>query len=286
MKRYLTGSLTACLAALALAASAGAQGGPVGLTGSVWTGNENLDGFGTLKFEFLAGGKVVMTDAKERVDGAYTQTGSQVRLAFFNGTVIYTGTLKGQQIAGTASNGKASWGWSVQRQGGGLPPAPMPGPGGNAPGGVGPGGAAQGKLTPQNLSEYLRKVGFQPQVMNPPNGTPYCVLNLKNDAGWNFAIEVTVTKEGGMWLTAPLGQLPQGEAPANRLLQLLEANNPIAPCFFTYRAADNRICMKLEVVGTQADRFRADLTMMCNTIQQTHTLWNTPAWQGNPGGNP
>jgi hypothetical protein len=281
MKRYLTGSLTACLLALGLTATASAQGGvggQAGLNGSVWSGSENLDGFGALKFEFFPGGKVVMTDAKDRVDGTYTLNGGQVRLAFFNGTVIYSGTVNGPQLSGTASNGKSNWAWSVRRQGGpggGVPPAPMPGPG----------GAAQAKMTPQALPDYLRRVGYEPQVMNPPNGTPYCVLRLKNDAGWNFVIEVTVNKDGGVWLTAPLGQLPAGQAPANRLLQLLEANNPIAPCAFAYRASDNRICLKLEIVNLQEARFRTDVTLMCNVIQRTYDLWNTTAWQGDKGGN-
>jgi hypothetical protein len=106
------------LLTLALPPFAGAQDAPTGLGGSVWSGSEDLGGYGALQFEFFAGGKVVMTDARDRVSGTYTQAGAQVRLAFFNGRVVYSGTVSGQQMTGSAGNGKSDWKWSVRRRGG------------------------------------------------------------------------------------------------------------------------------------------------------------------------
>jgi transglutaminase-like putative cysteine protease len=117
MMRRMTITLSACLLAAALPPFAGAQSGPAGLGGSVWSGSESLDGYGALRFEFFAGGKVEMTDARDRVSGTYTQEGTRVRLAFFNGRVVYNGTVNGPQLAGSAGNGRTDWKWSVRRLG-------------------------------------------------------------------------------------------------------------------------------------------------------------------------
>src|SRR5262245_45645717 len=120
MTRCVMVALSACFLGLALPCFAGAQSGPGGakaLGGSVWSGSEDLGGYGALQFAFSAGGKVIMTDARERVSGTYTQTGAQVRLAFFYGRVVYNGTVNGQQMTGSASNGKTDWKWSVRRLG-------------------------------------------------------------------------------------------------------------------------------------------------------------------------
>lgn len=74
-----------------------------------------------------------MQDAKETVLGNWTGNDSTVTLRFFNGGVVYSGTIKGQSMSGSARNGKETWTWAV-KQG---QPAQAQGPGGLNPGGIG-----------------------------------------------------------------------------------------------------------------------------------------------------
>lgn len=88
---------------------------PQGLAKSTWIGTESLQGYSRLEFRFEADGKVTMIDADGSQSGAYSQQGNTVTLQFYNGTVVYTGTLNGTTLAGTASNGKSSWDFNVSR---------------------------------------------------------------------------------------------------------------------------------------------------------------------------
>jgi len=81
-----------------------------------WVGSENLSGFGKLSFTMNPGGKAVMVDAKERSEGTWQQKGKQFTLRFYGGRVVYTGTLNGSTLSGTANNGKSNWTWTVQTQ--------------------------------------------------------------------------------------------------------------------------------------------------------------------------
>ncbi len=85
------------------------------LVGSLWTGSENLAGFGELSFRFEAEGKAVMKDAKTAVNGTWSQTGNQVTISFNN--CVYQGTLQDDKLTGTArySMGEAQWTFSVTR---------------------------------------------------------------------------------------------------------------------------------------------------------------------------
>lgn len=74
------------------------------LAGTTWDGNETLSGFGRLKFQFDADGKVTMFDAKfaERgsVPGSWTQNGNQVKISFKD--CVYEGTINGDVLSGSA----------------------------------------------------------------------------------------------------------------------------------------------------------------------------------------
>jgi len=290
--------------------AAGAPGAPQ-LVGSEWAGTENLKGYAKLRFQFLEGGQAFMIDNDGKSPGRYVQNGAKVSLSFYDDKVLYVGTISGQTMSGSAQNGKSSWTFKLTREGGTAAaptaaPAPVStGTGPNTPvapigggnvttGPVQSGPAATGpvstgpatgapasvpanRLTPENLPEYLRKTGYQVKVMTPATGPSYCVLTTKNDAGWTFVVEVRVVNNA-VWLVAPLSQVPaSNQVASSALIKLLEANNVTAPCFFLYRAADKRICLKLEVLGgSNSNSFRSHLTLLCNNIQQSYAVW-TPA---------
>jgi len=88
-----------------------------GAATSTWIGTEDLPGYGPLSFRFQSNGQVTMIDAAGSLPGTYTQAGNTVTLSFDNGSVVYTGTLNGQTLAGGAQNGKgAIWNFSVSAQ--------------------------------------------------------------------------------------------------------------------------------------------------------------------------
>ncbi len=87
-----------------------------------WSGSETLAGFGQLSFAIYPGGRVLMTDAKETVEGTWEKTGNQYTLAFFDHSVVYTGVVNGNLLAGTASGpgarmeARKTWKWKVKLQ--------------------------------------------------------------------------------------------------------------------------------------------------------------------------
>lgn len=86
-----------------------------GLVNTTWVGSENLGGYGRLEFRFQANGQVTMIDSDGTQQGTCTVAGNTVTLRFYQGTVVYTGTLTGQGLAGTATNGKSTWKFAVSR---------------------------------------------------------------------------------------------------------------------------------------------------------------------------
>jgi hypothetical protein len=87
------------------------------LAGSTFSGGETLAGYGKLKFHLGRDAKhtAVMYDTDGVVRGTWEQSGSQITLRFYNGTVIYRGSLNGNVLSGTASNGRQNWTWKVER---------------------------------------------------------------------------------------------------------------------------------------------------------------------------
>lgn len=89
-----------------------------------WVGSETLAGYGKLAFSLYSNGRAVMIDAKDSMDGIWQRQNDRITLSFANGAIIYSGTLRGTTIAGTASspsprqNERKTWSWTVQRQGG------------------------------------------------------------------------------------------------------------------------------------------------------------------------
>ncbi len=100
-----------------LAAAAPARAG--GSLNGTWSGSETLGGYGRLTFRF-SGGSVQMIDAKDVVNGSYSHSGGQVTLSFYNNNVIYRGTVSGNSMSGSATNGRVNWSWSVSHSGGGT----------------------------------------------------------------------------------------------------------------------------------------------------------------------
>lgn len=84
-----------------------------------WVGSETLPGYGELSFTTYSNGRAVMVDAKSTTEGVWRQQGNQVALSFANGAVVYTGTLDGTTLSGTATTAAAreqarrSWNWTV-----------------------------------------------------------------------------------------------------------------------------------------------------------------------------
>ena len=86
-------------------------------------------------------------------------------------------------------------------------------------------------------------------------------------------------------MVIPLRQLPAAELlPADKLLRLLEANSSMAPAFFCYRVGDNRLCLKLEVLGGRPSEkdFRADLKTILDAARQSQDLWSGDSWEKAP----
>jgi hypothetical protein len=80
----------------------------------VFSGQEDLGGYGKLVFQLSSEGRVIMIDKDGRSEGSWARQGSQVELTFYDGKVVYTGTRQGATLSGTASNGRATWNWSVR----------------------------------------------------------------------------------------------------------------------------------------------------------------------------
>lgn len=287
-----------------LTATSGFAQNVINLPGTTWNGKEDLGNFGKLTFKFHpTQNSVTMIDAKETSEGAYEVDADRIALSFYNGTVVYTGKLNGRTLSGQAVNGKAKWNWSVTmanapvvaknqpKPAPKVQPAPVPETEGNDSDAVEtspqPQPAPQpknntqngpaNKITPENLGEFLKKIGQDAKVVTPEVGAPYCVLKLKDKDGWSFVVEVVI-QSNGMFLNCPLDPLPAKMDPA-RLVRLLEASNVTAPCFFAYRSPDNRICMKLEIIGVPTQTsFQRDLQTVCNAIRNSHDLWNTKGW--------
>ena len=87
-----------------------------------FVGEETLAGYGSLSFAMYSNGRVVMADAKSTAPGIWRQNGKQVTLSFSDGSVVYTGTLDGANLTGTATspssrqNAVQTWQWKVRQR--------------------------------------------------------------------------------------------------------------------------------------------------------------------------
>ena len=111
------------LSALAVASVGKVQaqqpGAAMYVGGTVWTGSENLAGFGKLGFGFNPNGQAFMADAKSVdsnpntfIRGTWTQQGNMVTITFSN--CVYRGHINGNVLSGTGQfNNGHSWDFSL-----------------------------------------------------------------------------------------------------------------------------------------------------------------------------
>jgi hypothetical protein len=113
-----------------LAVSSAASARPVGSDGreaeaaptqrcladTSWKGCETLSGYGPLTFDFCKDGSAVMHDVDGCTNGTWQQLGQQVTLFFYEGRVVYVGTIDGDVISGGAANSSTQWQWTVGLQ--------------------------------------------------------------------------------------------------------------------------------------------------------------------------
>ncbi|MBM3994442.1 MAG: hypothetical protein FJ303_09865 [Planctomycetes bacterium] len=260
---------TLALIALVTLAVNQAPAQTVNLPNTQWVGSENLPGFGKLVFVFHAGGKATMIDAKATSQGVWKIENNKVVIGFNGGKTIYVGELFGNTLKGVAGSGPNTWEWQASLVNAPQPtPAPAPQPGPAPQPNVNP-QPNDAKLSPANLSAFLRQQGLTPIMMTPEIGEPYCLLQI-SDQNWNYEVEVSVAPNGALCLVLRLEQVK--DLPAAKLMQLLEANNAVAPCSFIYRAEDQRICLKL---ATNPDLFRSDLGFIQRKARESHSIWKT-----------
>ena len=81
------------------------------LTGTSWGGKETLPSYGPLSFQFQANGQVTMTDKDGNSQGKYQKQGNNITIQFDGST--YNGTINGNAMQGTATNGMNNWNWNV-----------------------------------------------------------------------------------------------------------------------------------------------------------------------------
>jgi hypothetical protein len=161
-------------------------------------------------------------------------------------------------------------------------PAQTTGPAGGAPAPAAGLGADAQILTEQNLTKFLRDLGYEVQEKHNLIGGATRVVTVRQ-GGWTYVVEVAlIGNQGGLWLRSPLGNpLTKAESlPAAPLVKLLQANHLLGPCFFSYRPSDQRIALNLEIPGrlmTPA-AFRFQLNFFLDDICRTRNLWDANKW--------
>ena len=103
-------ALAALTSALLVTGCATTEPVSSGLAGSTWAGPDH-DG-GTLHCEFFPNGQMSLSASP----GTWHQEGSTVTLTANNGYAIYSGTISGNTMGGTAKNSAGkTWTWRVTR---------------------------------------------------------------------------------------------------------------------------------------------------------------------------
>ncbi len=86
------------------------------VAGTTWSGNETLQNFGALTFQFQPNGTAIMIDTSGRSQGTWSVAGNRVTISFNNGQIVYVGTITGNTMTGEASNSNGgSWRFTVRR---------------------------------------------------------------------------------------------------------------------------------------------------------------------------
>lgn len=107
--------------------------GQQNLAGTTWSGTETLAGYGNLTFQFQPGGQVSMLDRDGNTAGTWNTAGNSINISFPNLGIFYTGTINGNQMNGTAQNGKDNWSWTLRNNQANPPPVNVPPPVANVP---------------------------------------------------------------------------------------------------------------------------------------------------------
>ena len=80
--------------------------------GRVFSGQEVLNGYGSLTFRFLDATTVEMVDTAGATRGTYVLTGNQVVLTI--GAVVYRGEIRGNEIVGSGNNPSRNLSWQFR----------------------------------------------------------------------------------------------------------------------------------------------------------------------------
>lgn len=168
---------------------AGKDGKSPTLVGTKWTGSETLPGFGKLDFWFSAPNVATKTDAKITRQGNFELRGNQVSITFQEG--VYKGSVNGDKMSGTASNGSQNWEWTVTKTAGasGPPPPGKAGPSLGGDGKKGPPGGGGGVIP---WDSGYGEIRFQA----PPGGRVGNVGNIGNIG--NLGIQGGIGGKGGI----------------------------------------------------------------------------------------
>jgi hypothetical protein len=90
------------------------------LADTTWTGSEDLKGSGALTFQLDAKVNVTMIDTDGNRPVKYTLKGDNVTFKFNNQKtniqVVYSGTIAGNGMSGSAQYGAIKWNWNVKKQ--------------------------------------------------------------------------------------------------------------------------------------------------------------------------
>ncbi|MCI0743698.1 MAG: DUF1559 domain-containing protein [Gemmataceae bacterium] len=188
------------------------------LTGTTWTGSETLTNYDQLQFTFNAGGQATMVDADGASQGRWNQNGASVTITFAGG-IVYRGTITGNSMAGTATNTRDNWRWTVTKQGGGAPVGqppvqpPVGVPPVQPPGGMmGMAGKPPMMVPPGGMMGMAGK----PPMMVPPGG----MLGMAGSPPMMVPPGGMMGQIGGPVAVPGLGQMGGGQPPAPQTVVL------------------------------------------------------------------
>jgi hypothetical protein len=77
-----------------------------------WSGSETLAGYGKLTFALHQDGKATMYDAKDTVQGTWSQNGNQVTIQV---GAVYEGTISGSILSGQGTGNASPWNFTVTK---------------------------------------------------------------------------------------------------------------------------------------------------------------------------
>lgn len=154
--------------------------------------------------------------------------------------------------------------------GAGPAPAPLPNPAGQT-----------NQLTPTRLVNFLRQEGHQAEDKVLTGGDHLVTAVIQRD-GWRFVIEFEFASAGkNLNVICPLGN-PQAQFSGAQLLALMKKSYELpVPLHFSYRSADQRLCLEdpcYQTANMQDAGLRTIIDRMTKTARETHPLWDSSRW--------